>query len=44
MFETEIVLILDHALAGVVVNKSEDGENDGELRNADAGVAKSIDN
>ena len=44
MFETEIGLVFNNALAGVVVNKREDGENNGELGDTDASVAESINN
>ena len=43
MFEAEIVLVLNHALTGVVVDKGEDGQDNGELWDANAGVAEGVD-
>ena len=44
VFETEIVLILNHTLASVIVDESEDSEDDSKLWNADTTVPESVDN
>ena len=42
IFEFEIFAVLDDGLAGAVVNKSENSKDNGQLRDADAGVAKGV--
>lgn len=43
MLETKVVAVFDHALAGGIVDEDEDGQDDGELWDADAGVTESVD-
>ena len=43
MFEAEVVLIFNHALTSIVVDKSEDGEDNRKLRNTYPRATKSVD-